>query len=87
MGVPPSARSALGVPGPSRTPRPAAGITAAVRTGREGSDIVGSGVRAEPGIGADRFVSSGGMGMAWGYPLLAELGAVPGALRLDRTLP
>lgn len=33
MGVPPSARSAFGVPGPSRTPRPAAGITAAVREG------------------------------------------------------
>ena len=31
MGVPFSVRSALGAPGPRRTPRPAAGITAAVR--------------------------------------------------------
>ena len=31
LGVPLSGRSALGAPGPSRTPRPAAGITAAVR--------------------------------------------------------
>lgn len=39
MGVPFSARSALGAPGPRRTPRPAAGITTAVRGGRASSDI------------------------------------------------
>ncbi|CAK7287627.1 hypothetical protein SGPA1_50593 [Streptomyces misionensis JCM 4497] len=50
MGVPFSARSALGAPGPSRTPRPAAGITAATGVfagarggcagaGRDSSDI------------------------------------------------
>jgi hypothetical protein len=43
MGVPFSARSALGAPGPRRTPRPAAGITAATEDcaceERESSDI------------------------------------------------
>ena len=34
IGVPLSSRSALGAPGPRRRPRPAAGITAAVRCGR-----------------------------------------------------
>lgn len=41
MGVPCSVRRAFGVPGPSRTPRPAAGITTAVR-GAWVSSVIGS---------------------------------------------
>ncbi|EOY49179.1 hypothetical protein SLI_4470 [Streptomyces lividans 1326] len=45
--MPPSARRALGAPGPSRTPRPAAGITAAVLAGERPAADVSADVSAD----------------------------------------
>jgi hypothetical protein len=64
--VPLSGRSAFGAPGPRRTPRPAAGMTAAVRVGRARLSVpLGFADCPDADIElAFRFASSTEMGMA-----------------------